>query len=293
MKLKKYQRLILVMKNDTVNHIFENQVFKMIINNIFDPTKPSFMKPLQCIIIVSDKKLENKLIEQLQQFDTIEIIDVLKNKIELIEKMNMVRPDILFIDIDTDAWDYNEMINQVQRPPFIIGITQKVYNALLYLEMGFFDLLTPRVDSELFFKKMAKILRIARHFSMTQQNLSETPITYKRNHKTGFLNKSYIFVKYKKSNIRLVFEDILYVCNVGNYLRIELINGKTYYHTSTLKKFHTILPADKFLRINKSIIVNATRIDQIEKDTIHIKQHTFRISRIYSKNVKDSILQLK
>lgn len=257
------------------------------------PLKYLKMKKLETIICSGEKNLENKLIHQLQQFDTIEILDIIKGKVELIEKMNVNHPDILIIDLDSGEWDFNEIINQVQRPPFIIGITTKIYNAISLLDNGIFDLITPKIDEEIFYKKIAKILRIMRHFKNDTNTVAEASNYYRKNNKTAELSKDYIFVKHKKSNIKLVFDEILFVSNVGNYLKIELNNGKICYHTSTLKKFHALLPKDKFFRINKSVIVNAQKIDRIVKDEIQLKHHVFKVSRIYSRALKDSVLNLR
>lgn len=251
------------------------------------------MKKLETIICCSEKNLENKLIHQLQQFDTIEILDIIKGKVELIEKMNVNHPEILIIDLDSDEWNFNEIINQVQRPPFIIGITTKIYNAISLLDNGIFDLTTPKIDEEIFYKKIAKILRITRYFKYDNSAVSEGITHYHKSNKNIEINKDYIFVKHKKSNIKLMFDDILFACNIGNYLKIEITNGKICYHTSTLKKFLSLLPKDKFFRINKSVIVNAQKINQIVKDEIQLKNHVFKVSRIYSKALKENILNSK
>lgn len=248
------------------------------------------MKILESIITVNDKNLENKLIDLLHQFDTVKITDVIKNKIELIEKMSITKPDILFIYLDTNEWDINDLINQFQRPPFIIGITSKVYNALSLLENGLFDILTPKLDGEKFYKKIVKILRIVRHFTIDNQGVAESKSHYRGSRNVGIPSKEYIFVKYKKANTKLNFDDILCVNNTGNSLRIELTNGKICYHTSTLKKFYSLLPNDKFLRINKSTVINVEKIDNLTKGEVFIKKHRFKVSRIYSKALKDTLL---
>lgn len=276
---------------NTFNHKIEIQLNMKKIMLTFEAPKRNNMKKLEIIICVDEKHLENKLINQLEQFDTIEILDIIKGKVELIEKMSVNHPDILIMDLDSNEWNYNDIINQVQRPPFIIGITTKIYNAISLLDNGIFDIITPKIKEETFYKKMAKILRIIRYFKYDNNSVAEGISTYhKKNNKSIETNKDYIFVKHKKSNIRLYFEDILYVCNVGNYLKIELNKGKICYHTSTLKKFQNILPKGTFFRINKSVVVNAQKIDRIIKDEIQIKQHTFKVSRIYSRSLKESVL---
>ena len=104
--------------------------------------------------------------------------------------------------------------------------------------------------------------------------------------------RNHTFVRYKRSKIKVVFDDILFIKNTGNCLRIEKANRKIIYHNSTMKQFQDILPPENFIRINKSIIVNYNRIERYEKGVIYIKNQAFKVSRIYAARVKDMLKRL-
>jgi two-component system LytT family response regulator len=54
---------------------------------------------------------------------------------------------------------------------------------------------------------------------------------------------------------------------VGNYTRIETIEGKRCLVLKTLKQWQEELPGNNFVRIHRSSIVNIEHLDHIEKNS--------------------------
>ena len=54
------------------------------------------MEKLTCALFVQDSQIETQLLGCIQLFDSIKILRVFKNPIELIEKLHRENPDILF-----------------------------------------------------------------------------------------------------------------------------------------------------------------------------------------------------
>src|SRR5574344_731469 len=245
------------------------------------------MKKLNCILFIQDNILEEKILHRIHSFDSIEVIDIIKYAIEFVEKLNRIRPDLLFIDVDMVYIQPFEIIKLIPKPPFTFAITSRKEIVRDLIDNGFFDYINPKAEVDFFCKKMSKLLNIT-HYLWNQPNIhvSEPPNSYKGS-KLGIKLKNYTFIKYKKTNMKLIFDDIMYIKNTGNCLRIESCSGKIYYHNSTLKRFLATLPNDKFVRINKSIIVNYHRIEKFEKNVVYLKNQPFNVSRIYTMNLKD------
>ena len=67
----------------------------------------------------------------------------------------------------------------------------------------------------------------------------------------------------------------------GNYTQINPLNGSVSIYAKTLKKFELELSEQKqFVRVSKSVIVNLSYVDKINKDTIELCNGTsIKISR--------------
>lgn len=244
------------------------------------------MNKLNCILFVQDSILEEKLIQRLHAFDSIEITDIIKDRIELIEKLNRTLPKLLFVDTKLIGIGAIEILRLIPKPPFVIALTEQVSIVPELIDNGFFDYINPKLGLDYFCKKISKVLNITHAMNNYNSVAGEHPFSYK-SEKLPLKLKNHTFIKYKKSNFKLIFDDILFIRNIGNCLRIENYNGKIVYHNSTLKKFLCSLPNDKFVRINKSVIVNYNRIEKFEKNIVYLKNQPFSVSRIYTMNLKD------
>jgi len=180
----------------------------------------------------------------------------------------------------------------IRKPPFIIGITDSKEGLQNYLDLGVFDFISNKVEMEEICRKISKIWHIYNClFPLKGPEANEATPTY-HPAKSQPKIKNHTFVRYKKMNIKVIFDDIIYIKNTGNCLRIESTNNKVIYHNSTLKHFMSLLPPENFIRINKSIVVNYNWIDSYEKNIIHIHNQSFKVSRIFSVRLKDMLKRL-
>jgi DNA-binding LytR/AlgR family response regulator len=86
--------------------------------------------------------------------------------------------------------------------------------------------------------------------------------------------------------VKIVFEDVLFAEALQNYVTIHN-KDKKYITYLTFKSVENYLPADKFIRVHKSYIVNMSKIDSIDGSDIRIGQHNIPISR----NMKDEVME--
>jgi DNA-binding LytR/AlgR family response regulator len=74
--------------------------------------------------------------------------------------------------------------------------------------------------------------------------------------------------------------DILYAESVGNYVSVYA-EGKKIIAYLTMKSLESQLPADDFIKIHQSYLVNCSKIDAIEGNEIKIGGKSLPISRNY------------
>ena len=106
------------------------------------------MKVLSCMICTMDRTIEEKLIQRIRAFDSIEINEIVKTNVGLIEKLNRKNPDLLFINLDNEELVFSDMVKLIQKPPFIIGITNNKKQLQEHLDQGIFDFLNSKVEME-------------------------------------------------------------------------------------------------------------------------------------------------
>lgn len=244
------------------------------------------MKSLSCVLLIENNEIENTIISYIENFKSIEIVDVLRNSVEAIEKLNHDRFDILILNTKVDGLNAIEFLKMIHSPPFIIGLTDQESNIMHLLNSGFTDLLFFKFTMEEFCIKISKIIKILNLIkkveNLTENIVSDVSSVYNKKDNPEVHKRDFIFLRFRKVSTKIKFDDIEYIQNVGNVLKIYDVTGNYCYHTSTLSRMLENLPSDRFIRLNKSIIINYSKIEKVERNIIHMKDQTFKLSRTYA-----------
>lgn len=246
------------------------------------------MNILTCAIFVYNKEVECLLIDQLKKTSSVELQYVLKNNMELIEKTHQKPTDILFI-----SNLYCKMLQNINQPPFVIVIEESGPPSEQNNRNLYFDMLSVPIQEQNLFDVFSKVFKIAnayRYPALNNPTVAEEHIKYQTN-ETNEDNEQ-MFIKNGKISYKIIFDEVLFIKNVGNSLQIVMENGKNLFYRSTLRKFFLLLPANRFARVNKSVVVNYTKISHFQNQQIWIHNNQFNVSRIYIVRLRE-LLRLK
>ena len=100
------------------------------------------------------------------------------------------------------------------------------------------------------------------------------------------------FVKADNKLVKILVEDILFVEALQNYVSIQTITKK-YINYLTFKSVEDYLPAGKFIKLHKSYIIAAEKLDSIEGNDIRIGSYYNPISRKLKEEVIQQLLRGK
>ena len=93
-----------------------------------------------------------------------------------------------------------------------------------------------------------------------------------------------IFIKEDKKYYQIKLIDILFIEAYGNYVKINMVDRIIVSH-QTLTSFTHNLPENKFIRVHKSFIISIDKIELIEGNRIHLRNHKIPIGKMYKLNV--------
>jgi len=246
------------------------------------------MKKLSSVLYIKNKEINELVVECFNQFHSIEILENFKDRVAVIEKFNQRNPDIFLIEIDSDIQHSLDLLGQINNAPFIIGISSDMVNTQKLLDNGFSDIIySGHLTIEYFCMKMSKIYKLINSLCVktTLSLVSESNLNYIQRKGIVSQRKS-LFVKHKKSTIKVFFDEIMYIKNAGCDSKIYLTDKRTYFHKCSLKKFLNVLPRGRFVRINNSSIINIDKIDRIDKNLVIIQNEAMKISKLYYVGIK-------
>jgi DNA-binding LytR/AlgR family response regulator len=79
-----------------------------------------------------------------------------------------------------------------------------------------------------------------------------------------------LFLKADGKHVNVALSDIHYLESYGNYVKVWL-NGEHHLTLRTLSSFEEQLPADHFIRIHKSFMVNKQYVDYLEGNRVYLQ----------------------
>lgn len=101
-------------------------------------------------------------------------------------------------------------------------------------------------------------------------------------------NDRFIFVKSEYKLVKIMFDDILYIEGLKDYVKIYLANDhKPIMSLMNMKKIEESLPKPEFMRIHRSYIVHMKKIDGIDRFRVVIGDSILPISDSYKTTLQD------
>jgi DNA-binding LytR/AlgR family response regulator len=230
------------------------------------------MKKLSCIIVDDEPVARKILHEFVEQVPFMHLQGKFENaaKAETFLKNNDV--DLMFLDIEMPKISGLQLLKSIEKQPLVIITTAFPQYALEGYELEVIDYLLKPIA----FNRFIKAVHKARDYKQMQDGTL-----------TSQAASSYLFVKSDKRIEKIELNDILYAETLGNYIIIHLHDKKIIAYL-TLKSLETQLPANDFIKIHQSFLVNSSRICAIEGNEVKINDKSLPISR----NYKDSVMEM-
>ena len=110
--------------------------------------------------------------------------------------------------------------------------------------------------------------------------------------KQNTLTKGYLIVRVDRKSTKILLEDIIYLESLADYVKILTTNDATIITKEKISVLEEKL-ATPFIRIHRSFIVNADKIDSFSAETVEINGNSLPISRTYKKEVKELLSNKK
>jgi DNA-binding LytR/AlgR family response regulator len=235
---------------------------------------------INCIIIDDEPLARAGLTEYVQDIDFFNLLGVFDNPLAATEILGSSEVHLLFLDIQMPKITGIDFFKTLKDPPAVIFTTAYPQYALDGFEVNALDYLVKPISFERFLKSA---LKAKEFYEVRQKNRSETVTE---------ATAEYFFIKADNSLVKILYADILFVEALQNYVTIHT-NGKKYISYLTFKSVEEYLPVEAFIKVHKSFIIAAAKVDSIDGNEIRIGQHHIPISRSLKDEVMEKLLNGK
>ena len=218
---------------------------------------------INCIIVEDEPLALKRTKEYVGKIPYLNLVQYFDNGFEAIGYLKNQQVDLVFLDIKMDELTGIQLLESLERKPYVIVTTAFSEYALKGYELSVVDYLLKPFSLERFIQAVEKVS------VLLDKSTNE--------------NRDFFFVKTEYRIERVFFQDILFIEGMRDYRCIQT-NTKKILTLQTFTELVQELPKSKFCRVHKSYIVTLDKIDIIERNRIKIKDKMIPISETYKEN---------
>lgn len=213
-------------------------------------------------ILIDDEPLAlSRLKRLLANFEAVfEVVDTAPNGKEGLEKIELQKPDLIFLDIEMPLLNGFEMLEQLAYMPKVIFCTAYDQYAIQAFEENSLDYLLKPVEKE----RLAKTVEKLKSFEKQENGFDNDVLARllaQVNQKKPIHS---ISVKNGDKILFIPLSDISHFHAEDKYVFLNTSEGKQYLTNYTITMLEEKLP-EEFVRISRSAIIHSHRIASLEK----------------------------
>jgi len=236
------------------------------------------MMKLKCIII-DDEPIARKILQEfIEEIDYLELVGQAENPLKAMGLLSDNEIDLIFLDINMPKINGIDFLKNSKTSANVIMTTAYAEHAVESYELDVLDYLIKPIAFDRFLKACNK----AREISTLRKNAQTLPAQ---------LN-DHFFIKCNNQIEKVFYNDLLYAEAMLNYVMLHTHSKKMMVYV-TIKNLEEQLPADLFIKVHKSFIVNKTKIKSIEGNILDIGNEKITISQSLREKVIAEIVKNK
>ena len=208
---------------------------------------------IKAIIIDDERLARNELKKLLQSHSEIEVIDEAANVDEGIEKIELLHPDLIFLDIQMPGKNGFELLAEVEKAPRVIFTTAYDEYAIKAFEVNALDYLLKPIEPK----------RLGEALNKLQAEMMKDNPALAANNRGPLTELDQVFVKDGERCWFVKLGEIRLFESVGNYAKVYFGTHKPLILKS-LNALEERLDDRMFFRANRKHIINLRWIEKIE-----------------------------
>lgn len=208
-------------------------------------------------LVIDDERLARKeLISLLEVHPEIEIIGECNNADNAIKKIEVLKPDLIFLDIQMPGKDGFGLLEEISFVPHVIFTTAYDEYAIKAFEVNAFDYLLKPIEENRLAESIEKLKKFQKEEEEAEQSVGE-------NLSDTLSESDQVFVKDGEKCWFVKLKDVSAFESEGNYVRVYFESNKPLILKS-LNSLEQRLDNKVFFRANRKFIINLNWVNKIE-----------------------------
>ena len=224
-------------------------------------------------IAVDDEPLALEVVKShASKVPYLELSAVFTDAFKALEYLQQQKVDLIFLDIKMPDISGIDLFSSLSKKPLVIFTTAYSEHAVTSFELDAVDYLLKPFSLTRFIKSCNKANELFAFRTPTEPS-------------------DFIFVKDGYDQLKINYEEILFLEAAGNYVTF-ILKEKKILTRSTFQEALNLLPGDKFVRVHRSYVVAVSKIDKIERHQVTIRKNTVPVSGAYREDLNAALVRL-
>lgn len=222
-------------------------------------------------LLVSNSEQNNDLIKALiEENPNIDYLGIKAYNNELGKIINHYNPDVLVVNVSLDK------IKKQTLKSFVKDLNISILFSSFRKEVETVPIALKTLPSEL----VKPAIQLTTNVDSLKVFLDEH-----FDQKTG-KSTEYIFLRCDRKMVKVSINEIIYIEALADYIKVFLVDGKKLVTQKTMKNILDELPSNRFIRLNRSNIVNGSKVDSFNSSSVFIGEKVFPIGKDYKESFK-------
>jgi two-component system LytT family response regulator len=238
--------------------------------------------PLRCLVVDDDPMSVQIVRTCIGNTPFLDATAACSSAIEAAEVLRTQAFDVLFLDVEMPLMSGLDLLRTLPDPPQVVLITSSQSYAVQAFEFAVADYLLKPLSYPRFLQAANKVLENIN----AQRTVSEADAPEPTGHGAEFT-----FVKVDNKLVRVDFADVFYVEALGDYVHLVTNRSKLIVY-STMRAIEEKFPAQRFVRVHRSFIINIDYVQALEDNSLLIKDKYIPIGQTYMRGLLQRLNKL-
>ena len=211
-------------------------------------------------ILADDEEMARSRLRRLlgEHCKDVEIIDECEDGLSTRDRINALKPDLVFLDVEMGGMNGIEVALSTDHKPFVIFVTAYSHYAIDAFKTLAVDYILKPVDGEGLAQAVAKFRRL-----VSPPDLTRLLGLLSENSKTREHQRFHVTVGETTKLIPL--DQIICFEADQKFTTVHVMPSTTYLTEKTLAELESTLPREIFMRIHRKHIVNANYVKEVTR----------------------------
>lgn len=218
---------------------------------------------VRCVAVDDEPLALRQIKEYIARTPSLELVAACRSASQARDVLDREDADLLFVDIDMPDQNGLDFVGSLDGFRFVIFTTAYSEFAIDGFKLNAIDYLLIPFGYDEFLKAVDKAVSLK---ELIERSRSADEA---RQEEAAVEDREFLSVRADYRTMLVRISDIVYLESVGEYVRLHIAGSSPIVTLFRLKNMETTLPADSFMRVHRSYIVNLRRITGYAKGRIY------------------------